>query len=152
METEIQPKLHYKTTEVAELLNCSTRHVTNLMRAGKLKYWKDGTYNKVPAVELERYIEEGYQRATERREGNLCTHRMEDGDLCSNYVASEDLCYTHSKEKDDMSDPIGRTSEQYTEREKYSELLIVLYKLGETIQATIDDIEEIKREEFQDAN
>tara|TARA_R110000824_G_C15075254_1_gene663788 strand:- start:359 stop:661 length:303 start_codon:yes stop_codon:yes gene_type:complete len=98
MATEIQPKFHYKTTEVAELLNCSTRHVTNLMRAGKLKYWKDGAYNKIAATELERYIEEGYERATQRREGNLCSYSLEDGSLCSNYSTSKDgLCYSHGK-------------------------------------------------------
>tara|TARA_R110000824_G_scaffold1618_5_gene7936 strand:+ start:539 stop:694 length:156 start_codon:yes stop_codon:yes gene_type:complete len=51
-----------------------------------------------------------------------------------------------------MSDPIGRTAEQYTENEKYSDLLIVLYKLADTIQITINDIEEIKKDDFNDAN
>ena len=95
MATQIKEKLHYKTPEVAELLNCSLRHVNNLLKAGKLKYWKDGKNNKVPATELERYIEEGYARATERREGNLCTYQLEDGELCSNYVVSDGLCYPH---------------------------------------------------------
>jgi excisionase family DNA binding protein len=65
---EITPRLHYKTAEIAELLNCSTRHVHNLLHDGKLKYWKDGSYNKVAATELERYIEEGYARTQQDTE------------------------------------------------------------------------------------
>ena len=62
-EGEVIEKLHYKVTEVARLINCSRRHVHTLMMAGKLKYWKDGSISKISAAELERYIEEGYERA-----------------------------------------------------------------------------------------
>ena len=98
MATLEKEKFHYKTTEAAEILNCSLRHVTNLLKAGKLKYWKAGKLNKIPATELERYIKEVYSRATERRERNLCSFRMEDGELCSNYVVNNERCYPHSEE------------------------------------------------------
>tara|TARA_R110002020_G_scaffold5103_3_gene21632 strand:+ start:1797 stop:1973 length:177 start_codon:yes stop_codon:yes gene_type:complete len=58
-----------------------------------------------------------------------------------------------------MSDPIGRTSEQYKTQEQYSDLILDLHRLKETtwfligsIDSAIDKVEEMKKDNFDDAN
>ena len=65
-----------KLTDVAEVLNVTTRQVYALVRSGDLRGIQVGGRNqwRVEDIELEGYIKRQYERATERESDQLKGH------------------------------------------------------------------------------